>query len=83
MKLLAGIQVFLHGGRNNAVLDDLFVYDLNERVWTEIAMDQARAPPARHGHILCVFKDHLMFFGGQGTLGGAATNMYRLAIPDR
>lgn len=77
------LQVFLHGGRNNAVLDDLFVFDMMDRTWSEVVTDSTRPPPARHSHILTVYKDELVLFGGQGTLGGSATNLYKLPIPDR
>lgn len=65
------------------MLDDLFVYDLSVRVWTEIVLDNTRSPPARHGHILTVFRECLVLFGGQGTLGGSAMNLYKLKVPDR
>ena len=78
--LPAGSQLFVQGGRNNFVLEDMFVLDLLRKEWTE-ALPGAKGPPARHGHLMTVHADHLYLYGGYDELGAYSDSMFRLAVP--
>ena len=78
--LPAGSQLFVQGGRNNFVLEDMFVLDLLRKEWTE-ALPGAKGPPARHGHVLTVHADHLYLYGGYDELGAYSDSMFRLPVP--
>jgi hypothetical protein len=50
-----GNLLFIHGGRNNFVLEDLHVLDFVNKSWTEIS-SVGRMPPPRHSHLLTMHK---------------------------
>lgn len=75
-----GYNLFIQGGRNNFILEDLYVLDLMSSTWVEIP-SAGRAPPPRHGHLMVVHNQSLYLFGGQDDLGAATFNLYRLAVP--
>ena len=80
LRLPAGSQLFVQGGRNNFVLEDMFVLDLLRKEWTE-ALPGAKGPPARHGHLLTVHGDHLYLYGGYDELGAYSDSVFRLPVP--
>ncbi len=45
--LIAGDNLFLHGGRANLLLDDLVALDLKTNTWVEI-LAEGHLPSARH-----------------------------------
>lgn len=75
-----GNLLFIHGGRNNFVLEDLHVLDFVSKTWTEISA-VGRVPPPRHSHLITVYKDHLYLFGGLDELGAQSFSMYRISLP--
>ena len=72
--------LFIHGGRNNFVLEDLHVLDFVDKVWTEVS-SVGRMPPPRHSHLMTMHKDHLYLFGGLDELGAQSMAMYRMHLP--
>lgn len=76
----AGSQLFVHGGRNNFVLEDLFVLDLAKKEWTDVAAG-AHTPPPRHGHLMTVHADKLYIYGGYDELGAWSDAMFCLPVP--
>lgn len=61
-------RLYLFGGRDNTARNDLWVYSLGERRWSEVRTSGA-LPPARFGHTL-VFdtaRRQLVLFGGQAS----------------
>lgn len=75
-----GSQLFVHGGRNNFVLEDLFVLDLAKKEWTDVAPG-AHTPPPRHGHLMTVHDDKLYVYGGYDELGAWSDAMFCLPVP--
>ncbi|KAK3273495.1 hypothetical protein CYMTET_18285 [Cymbomonas tetramitiformis] len=73
-----GDLLFVHGGRNNFVLDDLFCMNSSTMTWMEV-QTQGRTPPARHGHVLTCVGNSLYIYGGQDELSGVSNNLYRLS----
>jgi Galactose oxidase, central domain len=65
---MCGVQLFVHGGRSNFVLEDLYVLDFLTHSWSEVATG-GRAPLPRHSHIITVHQTQtqnaLYLFGGQ------------------
>ena len=76
----AGSQLFVHGGRNNFVLEDMFVLDLARKEWTDVAPG-AHTPPPRHGHLMAVHADKLYMYGGYDELGAWSDAMFCLPVP--
>lgn len=76
----AGSQLFVHGGRNNFVLEDMFVLDLAKKEWTDIAPG-AHTPPPRHAHLMTVHADKLYMYGGYDELGAWSDAMFCLPVP--
>jgi hypothetical protein len=76
----AGGWLFVHGGLNNLLLEDLFVLDLRAREWAEVLILPAPAPSARHSHVLTVAENRLFLFGGCDELGPAERTMYCLQL---
>ncbi len=72
--------LFIHGGRNNFVLEDLHVLNFVDKSWTEISC-VGRLPPPRHNHLMTMFKDHLYLFGGLDELGAQSVALYRIQLP--
>lgn len=58
MSIGHGNLLFIHGGRNNFVLEDLHVLDFMTKAWTEISAG-GRTPPPRHSHLLTMDRDQL------------------------
>src|SRR5574341_609938 len=60
----SGRQIFLFGGQEGAPKNDLWVYSLDRRQWTELRPSDPR-PPARFGHtlILDTVRRRLVVFG--------------------
>lgn len=75
-----GSQLFVHGGRNNFVLEDLFVLDLAKKEWTDVPAG-AHTPPPRHGHLMTVQADKLYMYGGYDELGAWSDAMFCLPVP--
>lgn len=73
----------MHGGRNNFILDDMFVLDLGSHEWSSAASAEApgRRPPTRHGHIMTVHSERLYMFGGYDELGAYSSVLYSVAVP--
>ena len=63
-----GGQIFLFGGRDTSPRNDLWVYSIADRRWTEIQPAGA-LPPARSGHTLIfdAASNRLVAFGGQAS----------------
>ena len=76
----AGTHLFVHGGRNNFVLEDLFVLDLVKKEWTDVGPG-SRTPPPRHGHLMTVHADKLYMYGGYDELGAWSDAMFCLPVP--
>lgn len=76
----AGSQLFVHGGRNNFVLEDMFVLDLAKQEWTDVPAG-AHTPPPRHGHLMTVHQDKLFMYGGFDELGAWSDAMFCLPVP--
>jgi N-acetylneuraminic acid mutarotase len=77
-------KLYLHGGRNNFVLDDLFVLDLNTLVWAEVNTI-GRKPAARYLHSLSSSTSpdgvhSLWVYGGKDELGGVHITMFRMTL---
>ena len=70
----------MHGGRNNFVLEDMFVLDLARKEWTDVAPG-AHTPPPRHGHLMAVHADKLYMYGGYDELGAWSDAMFCLPVP--
>ena len=64
-----GDCLYIQGGRNNFVCDDVWVVSMSSLVWTEIKTS-GRTPPPRHSHIITVTKDTMYIYGGTDELGG-------------
>lgn len=79
-KCNAGSQLFVHGGRNNFVLEDMFVLDLAKKEWTDV-LPGAHTPPPRHGHLMTVHQDKLFMYGGYDELGAWSDAMFCLPVP--
>lgn len=77
---LTGSQLFVHGGRNNFVLEDMFVLDLAKKEWTDVSPG-AHTPPPRHGHLMTVHQDKLFMYGGYDELGAWSDAMFCLPVP--
>ena len=77
---LTGSQLFVHGGRNNFVLEDMFVLDLAKKEWTDVAPG-AHTPPPRHCHLMTVHADKLYMYGGYDELGAWSDAMFCLPVP--
>ncbi|XP_051937777.1 tRNA wybutosine-synthesizing protein 4 [Hippocampus zosterae] len=62
--------LFIFGGKNEseAVLGDGYFLDLDQKHWTEVAVEGA-APEARHSHSACSYQGGLVLFGGHGRRG--------------
>lgn len=75
----AGRQIFLFGGQDIAPKNDLWVYSLARRRWTEVQVSSAR-PPARFGHTLIFdpIRRRLVAFGGQA--GGFFSDVWAFDI---
>lgn len=76
----AGTQLFIHGGRNNFVLEDLFVLDLARKEWTDVVPGE-HTPPPRHSHLITLHADKLYMYGGYDQLGAWSDAMFCLPIP--
>ncbi|KAL0236952.1 hypothetical protein PCE1_000349 [Barthelona sp. PCE] len=58
-----GDSLFLYGGRGlTGDYDDFWKFDINERVWSRIAMDNG--PMARFGQAMTVFNEYIIIGGG-------------------
>lgn len=77
----AGTQLYVHGGKNNFVLDDLWVLNLIRKEWSEIAVGSQSPHPARQMHIMDMSSDQLYIFGGSDDLGGMSDRLYRMKLP--
>eukprot|EP00898_Chlorokybus_atmophyticus_P005213 jgi/Chlat1/5693/Chrsp38S05540 len=71
--------LYMHGGRSNFVLGDLYALDLKDLTWREVQVE-GRAPAPRHSHSAAVRNGRLLVFGGVGELGGALTGLYALTL---
>ena len=77
----AGGRLYVHGGQNNLLLEDLFVLDLRAREWAEIVLPGAGpAPTPRHSHCLAVAGGRLLLFGGYDELGPAERRVHCLQL---
>lgn len=73
--------MYVHGGQNTILLEDLFVLDLAAREWAEVALaTSACAPSPRHSHALTVAEEKLYLFGGCDELGPAEQAMFCMAL---
>ncbi len=79
---ISGGLLFLHGGRSNFVLDDVFVLDLVTKTWSEVVVAGGRASPSRHAHISAVHADRLYIYGGLNELGTPSDQMLALPAPN-
>lgn len=67
---VAGDCIYIHGGRNNFVCDDLWVVSMGTLLWSEVKTT-GRQPAPRHNHIITVTKNCLFVYGGTDELGGS------------
>ena len=79
--LHAGTQLYVHGGKNNFVLDDLWVLNLIRKEWSEIVVGSQSPHPARQMHLMDMWSDQLYIFGGSDDLGGMSDRLYRMKLP--
>ncbi len=75
-----GRRIFLFGGAGPGTLNDLWVYSLAQRRWTELR-PEGELPRARFGHTLLFdpMRARLVLFGGQGSGFFSDTWSYDLA----
>jgi hypothetical protein len=71
-----GDRIYLHGGRNNFVCDDMWMMSMTSLKWVEVKT-VGRAPPPRHTHLMTCFVNRqkevrLYLYGGTDELGGTA-----------
>jgi len=76
----AGRYLFISGGRNNFVLEDLAVMDLISKSWLEVSLGDT-APPPRHCHLVSVHDQALYLFGGLDDLGAPSLRLFKLPVP--
>lgn len=77
----AGGLLFLHGGKSNFVLEDVFVLDLVTKTWAEVSIGGEEAPPARHSHVTALHEGHLYMYGGLNELGSSSDNLMVIPAP--
>ncbi len=77
----AGTQLYVHGGKNNFVLDDLWVLNLIKKEWSEISAGSQSPLPARQMHIMDLSSDQLYIFGGFDDLGGVSDRLHAIKLP--
>lgn len=73
--------MYVHGGKNNFVLDDLWILNLIKKEWSEIIVGNQSPAPARQMHIMDMFSDQLYIFGGSDDLGGISDRLYTIKLP--
>ena len=76
-----GTQLYVHGGKNNFVLDDLWMLNLIRKEWSEIVVGSQSPHPARQMHIMDMWSDQLYIFGGSDDLGGMSDRLYKMKLP--
>ncbi len=59
-------QIYLFGGQANEFLNDLWVYSMDQKSWSQVSVS-GTLPPARLGHTLLwdAKRNRLVMFGGQ------------------
>mmetsp|Transcript_46212 Transcript_46212/g.88190 ORF Transcript_46212/g.88190 Transcript_46212/m.88190 type:complete len:1493 (-) Transcript_46212:386-4864(-) len=78
---VAGDCIYIHGGRNNFVCDDLWVVSMGTLLWSEVKTT-GRQPAPRHNHIITVTKNCLFVYGGTDELGGSSNALFKLTQLD-
>ena len=69
-------RVFVHGGKNNAVLQDLYVLQVNTLEWT--AITSGGIPGAKYGHSLTLASNSEMIMVGGSTDGDCISRDVKL-----
>ena len=84
-----GDKIFIFGGRtgfemNESSLNDLFVYDIKQDLWTELkkSKDSDTWPEARSYHTMTSLKNKLYLFGGCSTNHGRLNDLYEYDIDE-
>ena len=73
-------KIFVHAGRNNFILDDLYSLDVTDpknMTWMEVPT-AGRPPPPCYGHQMTAIDGKLITFGGFDELGGQIMKCYSL-----
>ena len=58
--------MIIYGGKNddNEKMDDVWIFDLLKKCWSEVKLVEPICPPARSGHSALVFNNQMVIFGG-------------------
>ena len=59
-------RMVIFGGKTEGAekLNDLWQYDVNEGLWTELIPEDCEIPLPRSGHTAAIFGDFMIVFGG-------------------
>lgn len=71
-----GLMIVFGGGSENTLLNDLFIFNFEDKTWTEIVPATEVIPCPRRGHTSACVGRSLYIFGGIGE-AGALNDMYR------
>lgn len=75
-------SMYIYGGiTNNIAYNDLFEYQFNTNLWTQLESTGCDVPKPRHRHCAAVYDDQLWIFGGQdGRLHRWLDDMWRIRL---
>ncbi|OMJ20344.1 Tip elongation aberrant protein 1 [Smittium culicis] len=73
-------KIYIYGGMNGEVcFNDLWVYTISEKKWSQVVLRGA-TPPPRYGHASSIVDDCIFIMGGRTMEGQAITDFFAYKI---